>query len=65
MKKSAPLESLEPKLAELIAIKKLLIFALIKSGTRQDQIAAVLDTSQSTVSKFFGKGAFDDNKKRK
>jgi predicted XRE-type DNA-binding protein len=64
MKKSVPFESLEPKLAELIAIKKLLVFALIKSGTSQEQIAAVLNTSQSSVSKLFGKGAFDDKKRK-
>jgi predicted transcriptional regulator len=65
MKKAGPSESLEPKLAELIAIKKLIVFALIRSGAHQDQIAAVLATSQSSVSKLFGKGAFNDMKKRK
>jgi hypothetical protein len=43
-------------LDELIAIKRLLIFALIKGGATQSQIAVALGTSQSSISKMFPKG---------
>ena len=65
MKKPTSNEALDPKLEELIAIKKLLVFALIRNGTRQDQIAAVLNTSQGSISRMFGKGAFDEPKSRR
>ena len=41
---------------ELTAIKRLLIFALIKEGATQAQIAGALGTSQSQISKMFPKG---------
>jgi hypothetical protein len=41
---------------ELTAIKKLLVFALIKDGATQSQIAVALGTSQSQISKMFPKG---------
>lgn len=37
-------------LAELIAIKRLLVFALIRDGATQEEIAAALGVAQSTVS---------------
>jgi len=43
-------------LEELTAIKRLLIFALIKDGATQSQIAVALGTSQSQISKMFPKG---------
>ena len=42
-------------LDELTAIKRLLIFALIREGATQSQIAATLGTSQSQISKMFPK----------
>jgi len=43
-------------LDELTAIKRLLIFALVKEGATQSQIAGALGTSQSQISKMFPKG---------
>jgi predicted transcriptional regulator len=40
---------------ELIAIKRLLVFALMKEGATQSQIAAALGTSQGQISKMFSK----------
>ena len=37
-------------LAEFIAIKRLLVFALIRDGATQEEIAAALGVAQSTVS---------------
>lgn len=43
---------------ELVAIKRLLIFALLQQpGVTQGQIAAALGTSQSQVSKMLGAGS--------
>ena len=42
-------------LEELTAIKRLLIFALIKEGATQSLIAVALGTSQSQISKMFPK----------
>ena len=50
----------DPITSELIAIKRLLIFDLLRNGAKQDQVAAALGISQSAVSKMFKKGAFDD-----
>jgi hypothetical protein len=44
-------------LEQLISIKKLLVFALLRNGATQSQIAAALGTSQSTISKMFPNGA--------
>lgn len=43
-------------LEELVAIRKLLVFALLKGGATQLQIANALGTSQSQISKMFPKG---------
>lgn len=40
-------------LDELQAIKKLLVFALLREGATQSQIANTLGTSQSQISKMF------------
>ena len=44
------------ELAELVAIKRLLTFALLKFGATQNEVAAALGVSQSTVSKLFPGG---------
>lgn len=41
----------EALLAELTAVKRLLMFGLIRSGVTQRQLAAALGTSQSTISR--------------
>lgn len=46
----------DPILAELMAIKRLLVFALLKSGASQAQVAAALGLSQSQVSRMFPAG---------
>ena len=43
-------------LDELIAIKRLLVFALLKSGASQDEVATALGISQSQVSRMFPGG---------
>jgi hypothetical protein len=52
--KESPASSLE--LEELIAIKRLLIFGLLKFGATQKEVAAALGVTQSTVSKMFPGG---------
>lgn len=54
----------DPITAELIAIKRLLIFDLLRNGAKQEQVAVALGISQSAVSKMFKKGAFDDGGSR-
>jgi len=51
-------DSNEPslELEELIAIKRLLVFGLIKLGSTQKEVAAALGVTQSTVSKLFPGG---------
>jgi len=51
----------DPTLAELIAIKRLIVYALWKSGTTQEQIGVVLGMSQPQVSRTF---KFPDGGKR-
>lgn len=46
----------DPVLAELIAIKRLIVFALLKSGLSQEQVAGALGTSQPQVSRMFPGG---------
>ena len=43
----------EQILAELIAIKRLLIFGLMKSGSTQDDVAKALSIDRSQVSRMF------------
>ena len=42
---------------ELVAIKKLLILALVNSGLTQSQISAALDVDRTSVGRMFPKGA--------
>jgi predicted transcriptional regulator len=46
----------DPVVKELIAIKKLLVYALLKNGLSQAAVATALDTDQSSVSRMFGEG---------
>jgi len=48
--------STDPLVMELVAIKKLLIFALLRSGASQAQIGMALDMDQSQVSRMFPHG---------
>ncbi len=55
----------DPIVAELVVIKKLLVYALLESGTSQGAVAAALGTNQSTVSRMFGKGGVTKGAPRK
>ena len=55
MAKSRPTPT-DPVLTELIAIKRLIVFALLRSGASQDRVAAALGTSQPQVSRMFPGG---------
>ena len=46
-----------PTIKELVAIKKLLILALVNSGLTQSQIASALDVDRTSVARMFPKGA--------
>jgi len=46
----------DPIVAELVIIKKLLVYALLENGMSQEAVAKALNTNQSTVSRMFGKG---------
>lgn len=48
--------STDPELAELVAIKRLVVLALLRSGASQRQVAAALGVSQSQVSRMFPGG---------
>jgi len=43
----------DPVLAELIAIRRLMVFSVLKSGASQKQVAAALGVDQSQVSRMF------------
>ncbi|ODS03408.1 hypothetical protein AUC71_00915 [Methyloceanibacter marginalis] len=47
---------IDPTLKELIAIKKLLVLALLRSGLTQTQVAGALDIDRSVISRMFPKG---------
>lgn len=46
-------DSDDPILAELISIKRLLAFGLMKTGASQDDVAGALGISQSSMSRMF------------
>lgn len=56
----------DPVLGELLAIKRLMVFALLRYGVGQRDVAAALGVNQSQVSRMFpsdtGKGARDTPK---
>ena len=43
--------------SELAAIKRLLIFALLRAGASQKEIARALGVNQSSISRMFPEGA--------
>ncbi len=47
----------DPILEELVAIKRLLAFAIMKSGASQAQVATALGVDQSQISRMFPKGS--------
>jgi predicted XRE-type DNA-binding protein len=49
----------DPVLTELVTIKRLLVFALLKSGASQAQVAAALGVAQSQISRMFPNGIGD------
>ena len=53
---SAADANLDPLLSELMAIKRLMVFDLLRSGVTQEQVAKALGTGQSQVSKMFPGG---------
>ncbi len=53
----------DPILNELIGIKRLLIFILIRDGVTQDEIAKALGVTQGTISKMFPGGLNKQGKK--
>lgn len=48
--------SADPVLDELVAIKRLMVFALLRGGASQKQVAAALGVDQSRVSRMFPGG---------
>jgi len=46
----------DPIVAELVEIKKLLVYALLENGVSQEGVAKALGKDQSYVSRMFGKG---------
>jgi predicted XRE-type DNA-binding protein len=46
----------DQSLKELIAIRKLLVLALLNSGLTQTQVAGALDLDRSMISRMFPKG---------
>jgi predicted transcriptional regulator len=52
MKKST-VPTMEQLSAEVSAIKRLFVFALLRSGASQNEVAAALGVGQSTISKMF------------
>lgn len=50
-------KSIDPQLAELEMIRKLLVLALLRTGMTQGQLGGVLGLSQQQVSAMFPSGA--------
>ena len=46
----------DPTLKELIAIRKLLVLALLRLGLTQTQVAGALEIDRSQISRMFPKG---------
>jgi hypothetical protein len=51
--KKRPVVATEDLFEEVVAIKRLFVFALLRSGANQTEVAAALGTSQSQTSKMF------------
>jgi DNA-binding transcriptional regulator LsrR (DeoR family) len=54
----------DQRLKELIAIKKLLVLALLNAGLTQSQVAGALEIDRSLVSRMFAKGTLSGLGKR-
>jgi predicted transcriptional regulator len=52
-----PKVSVDPMLAELTAIKRLLVGLLMQAGASQDDVGKVLGINRSNVSRMFPKGS--------
>ena len=52
-------------LKELTAIKRLMVFDLLRSGATQEEVAKALGTSQSQISEMFSKGNRSSSKSAK
>lgn len=52
-KKNGPTD---PILAELVTIKRLLVFALLRDGAKQEDIGKALSVNKSNVSRMFPNG---------
>ena len=48
--------AVDPVVIELVAIKRLLTFSLLQSGTSQKQVAVALGIDQSQISRMFPGG---------
>lgn len=46
----------DPVLSELVAIKQLLVIALLRGGMQQSQIASAIGVANATLSRAFPKG---------
>jgi predicted transcriptional regulator len=55
----------DPVLAELEALKKLMILDLIGKGYSQTQIALTLGVGQASISRMFPKGALTKSKAKR
>jgi predicted XRE-type DNA-binding protein len=66
MAKSAKVaRPVDPVLTEFVTIKRLLVFALLKSGASQGQVAAALGVAQSQISRMFPDGIGDPSARRR
>ena len=57
-------KDVEANTAELVAIKKLLVLALLRDGLTQNHIAGALGVDRSAVSRMFSKGTLTGISKR-
>jgi hypothetical protein len=51
------------ELAELIAIKRLMVFQLLRSGASQQEVAAALGVGQSSISRMFSAASLKGSRK--
>lgn len=58
-------QGLKAVATELEGIKKLLIFALLRNGSSQRDVAKALGVNQSTISRMFPKGLFQSPESKK
>jgi len=56
-------KTLASLLEEVMGIKKLMVYALLRTGESQADVAAALGVSQPTVSRMFPKQLFEGSKK--